>query len=37
LPLALQPPSDQRVRLSGSLADIAAHAMKIKDIPPEKR
>ncbi|MCI0598356.1 MAG: DUF1272 domain-containing protein [Beijerinckiaceae bacterium] len=37
LSVAKQPPASTRVRLSYSLADIAAHSMRIKDIPPEDR
>ena len=32
-----QPPSTKRVHLSYSLDDIAAHAMRIKDVAPEDR
>ena len=37
LSLAKRPPSDKRVHLSYSLDDIAAHTLRIKDIPPERR
>ena len=32
-----QPPSDKRVHLKYSLADIAAYSRAIRDIPPEQR
>jgi len=32
-----QPPSDKRVHLKYALDDIAAHAARIRDIPPEER
>lgn len=35
--VAKQPPSTERVHLSRSLDDIAAHTARIKDIPPEDR
>ena len=35
--LEKQPPSSKRVRLSFTLEEIAAHAMRIKNIPPEQR
>jgi hypothetical protein len=37
LSVAKRPPSRERVHLSYSLEDIAAHSMRIKDIPPHKR
>lgn len=37
LSTAKPPPSSKRVYLSYSLAEIAAHAARIRDIPPEKR
>lgn len=37
LSVAKRPPSSTRVRLSRSLEDIAAHTLRIKDIPPEHR
>jgi uncharacterized protein len=37
LSVAKRPPSSIRVRLSYSLEDIAAHTLRIKDIPPELR
>jgi len=37
LSLALRPPSAKRVHLSYGVEDIAAHTMRIKDIPPEQR
>jgi len=37
LSVAKRPPSNMRVRLSYSLAEITAHTMRIKDIPPENR
>ena len=35
--LAKRPASNKRVHLSYSLADIAGHTRRIKDIPPERR
>jgi len=35
--VALQKPSSHRVHLSYSIADIAAHSMRIKAIPPADR
>jgi hypothetical protein len=32
-----QTPSDKRVHLKYSLADIAAHLQRVRDIPPEQR
>src|ERR1700749_3318986 len=37
LAVAKRPPSQNRVRLSYSLAEIAAQTARIKDIPPERR
>ena len=37
LSVAKRPPSTKRVHLSFSLDEIAAHSMRIKDIPPEQR
>jgi len=37
LSVAKRPPSSTRVHLSYSLEDIAAHSMRIKDIPPHQR
>ena len=37
LSVAKRPASSQRMRLSFSLDEIAAHAARIKDIPPENR
>ena len=37
LSLARRPASTQRRQLSYSLEDIAAHAARIRDIPPAKR
>jgi hypothetical protein len=34
---AKQAPSEKRVHLSFSHEDVAAHAARIKDIPPERR
>lgn len=31
------PPSDERVHLKYSLADIAAHSARLRDIPPQQR
>jgi hypothetical protein len=31
------PPSDKRVHLKYGLDDVAAHAARIRDIPPEER
>jgi uncharacterized protein len=35
--VAKQAPSDKRVHLSFSREDVAAHAARVKDIPPEER
>jgi hypothetical protein len=35
--VATHPPSDKRVHLKYSLDEVAAHAARIKDIPPEAR
>ena len=35
--VATHPPSDKRVHLKYPLDDVAAHAARIKDIPPEAR
>lgn len=37
LSVAKRPPSAKRVHLSYSLADIAAHSKRIRDIPPGQR
>jgi uncharacterized protein len=37
LSIEKRPPSSQRVRLSYSLDDIAAHSARIRDIPPGDR
>jgi hypothetical protein len=37
LSVAKRPPSSARVRLSYSQQEIAAHTLRIKDIPPEPR
>ena len=37
LSVAKRPPSNTRVRLSYNHGDIAAHTMRIRDIPPEDR
>ena len=37
LSLARRPPSSTRVHLSYERDDIAAHTMRIKEIPPESR
>jgi hypothetical protein len=37
LSVAKRPPSDKRMHLSYSLDDIAAHAARIRNIPPEQR
>jgi hypothetical protein len=37
LSAAKRPPSNKRVHLSFSRDEIAAHASRIKDIPPEDR
>src|ERR1700730_1005888 len=37
LSVKTRPPSSKRVHLSYSLSDIAAHTLRIRDIPPEDR
>jgi len=37
LSVAKRPPSTKRVTLSYSRDDIAAHAQRIRDIPPAQR
>ena len=37
LSIAKRPPSAERVHLSYSLEEIAAHSARIRDIPPEER
>jgi uncharacterized protein len=37
LSLQKRPPSDKRVHLSYSVADIAEHSARIRNIPPEER
>jgi uncharacterized protein len=35
--VAKRPPSTRRVHLSYGLDEVAAHSLRIKDIPPEQR
>jgi hypothetical protein len=37
LSVAKRPPSDQRVHLSYSLDEVAAHTARIRNIPPQDR
>lgn len=34
---ANQPPSDKRVHLKYSVEEVAAHAARIRDVPPDRR